>query len=349
LSRVHVVHVLGSGEQSARGIALTVLNLTELLDASRYRLSVIFLRDDGPIGDVLRSRGVEVLGAGWHRGRADIPGAMRFARALRTFEPDIVHMHAGGLSPRIVSKIAAGAKVVVHFHSLQEEAKVEGITRRSPIAADLVIANSNATAESVKRAKPLVIYPGVVVPPVRRSYNEIRPIRIVGTAARLARVKGIEYLIEAVSHLENVHLEIAGDGPERAELERKVAVFGVTDEVTFTGWIDDVGKEMSTWDMYAQPSLAEGLGIAALEAMAHGIPVVASDVGGLREIIVDSETGFLVSPKSPGRLAERIRELAANGDLRARLGDAGRTRAATHFSRERECAAIQSAYEKLLA
>ena len=83
--------------------------------------------------------------------------------------------------------------------------------------------------------------------------------------------------------------------------------------------------------------------------MAHGIPVVASDVGGLREIIVDSETGFLVSPKSPGRLAERIRELAANGDLRARLGDAGRTRAATHFSRERECAAIQSAYEKLLA
>jgi glycosyltransferase involved in cell wall biosynthesis len=171
----------------------------------------------------------------------------------------------------------------------------------------------------------------------------------VGTAARLAKVKGIEYLIEAVSHLKDVHLEIAGDGPQREELERAVTVFGVSDEVTFTGWIDDVAEEMSTWDIYAQPSIAEGFGIAALEAMALGIPVVASDVGGLREIIVDGETGFLVSPKSPGRLAARIRELAADSELRARLGQAGRERAAKYFSRERECAAIQSAYEKLLA
>jgi glycosyltransferase involved in cell wall biosynthesis len=165
----------------------------------------------------------------------------------------------------------------------------------------------------------------------------------------LAKVKGIEYLIEAISQLKDVELEIAGDGPERSELERTVTVFGVSDEVTFTGWIDDVGREMSTWDVYAQPSVAEGFGIAALEAMAHGIPVVASDVGGLREIVIDGETGFLVSPKSPGRLAARIRELAEDPKLRARLGAAGRARAAKHFSRERECAEIQSAYEKLLS
>jgi glycosyltransferase involved in cell wall biosynthesis len=256
-------------------------------------------------------------------------------------------MHAGGLSPRIVSKIAADAKVVVHYHSLQEEAKVEGTTRRSPIAADLVIANSRATAESLKRAKPLVVYPGVEISSNGARRRDSRSIR-VGTAARLAKVKGIEYLIEAVSHLKNVELEIAGDGPDRSELERVVTVFGVSDEVKFTGWIDNVGEEMSTWDIYAQPSVAEGLGIAALEAMAHGIPVVASDVGGLREIVVDGETGFLVSPKSPGRLAARIRDLASDPDLRARLGEAGRARAAAHFSRERECAAIQSAYEKLL-
>jgi hypothetical protein len=147
---------------------------------------VVFLRDDGPIGDILRSNGVEVIAVNWHRGRSDIPGAMRFARALRAFEPDIVHMHAGGLSPRIVSKIAADAKVVVHYHSLQEEAKIEGTTRRSPIAADLVIANSQATARSIPRARPLVVYPGVEVSSngVRRA--ESRMIR-VGTAARLAK------------------------------------------------------------------------------------------------------------------------------------------------------------------
>ena len=106
---------------------------------------------------------------------------------------------------------------------------------------------------------------------------------------------------------------------------------------------------MSQWDIYAQPSLAEGLGIAALEAMGLGIPVVASDVGGLKEIITDCETGYLVEPKSAARLAARIRDLAEDPDLRQRIGNAARQKAARDFSRERECAAIQSAYERLLS
>ena len=327
---------------------MTVLNLAELADASRYSISAIFLRDDGPIGDSLRKSGVGVTAIGWHRGRTDLRGAMRFARALKALEPDIVHLHAGGLSPRLVSKIAAGAKVVVHYHSLEEESKVNGTTRRSPLAADLIIANSNATARSVKRAKPLVVYPGVK-PVSNHKRMSSGDKLVVGVAARLAKVKGIEYLIEAISHLKNVELEIAGDGPERAELERVAAVFGVGDEVTFSGWVDDIAERMAGWDVYAQPSVAEGLGISALEAMAAGIPVVASDVGGLREIIVDGETGYLVTPKSAGRLAAKIRQLAKDPELRTRLGEAARQRAVTEFSRERECAAIQSAYEKLIA
>jgi glycosyltransferase involved in cell wall biosynthesis len=193
-----------------------------------------------------------------------------------------------------------------------------------------------------------VVYPGVeATAPSVPLKPEGRTT--VGVAARLAKVKGIAYLIEAISHLENVDLEIAGDGPEHAELERTAAVFGVSDEVTFTGWVDDVSEIMSRWDIYAQPSIAEGLGIAALEAMAQGIPVVATDVGGLREVVIDGETRYLVAPKSPARLAARIRDLSNDADLRARLGDAGRRRAREEFSRERESAAIQSAYEKLLA
>jgi glycosyltransferase involved in cell wall biosynthesis len=343
-----VVHVLGTGAQHARGIALTALNLAELLDSSRYSLSVIFLRNDGPLGDELRASGVDVRSIGWNRGRADIPGAMRFARALRSIEPDIVHLHTGGLSPRLVSKIAAGAKVVVHYHSLAEESKANGTTRRSPLAADLIIANSEATALSVNRVKPLVVYPGVETVSTKPAIDRSDKLT-VGVAARLAKVKGIEYLIEAISHLENIELEIAGDGPELPELERIAAVFGVGDEVTFTGWVDDMSETMARWDIYVQPSVAEGLGIAALEAMALGIPVVASDVGGLREIVVNGETGYLVPPKSAAKLAGRIRELANDPALRRRLGDNARKRAATEFSRERECAAIQSAYAKLLS
>ena len=347
MSLAHVVHVLGSGDKHARGIALTVMNLAETLDAHRYRLSVIFLRDDGAIGDYLRGLGVNVRAIGWHRGRNDIRGALRFGRALRSLRPDIVHLHAGGLSPRFVSKVAAGAKVVMHYHSLEEESRPSRGPRRTPIAADLVVVNSEATAKSVRRARPVVVYPGVHTELTPREYVPA-PAVTVGVAARLAPVKGIEYLIEAVKRLDNVHLVIAGDGPEKSRLENLAQHETLLGRVTFPGWVDDIGRTMSKWDIYAQPSVAEGLGIAALEAMSLGIPVVASDVGGLREIVVSGETGFLVPPRDVTQLAAHLKKLACNTELRLEMGEAARVRAAEKFSRERESLALQSAYEKLL-
>ena len=170
----------------------------------------------------------------------------------------------------------------------------------------------------------------------------------VGVAARLAPVKGIKYLIEAVKALDNVRLVIAGDGPEKERLENLARNESLLDRVTFTGWVDDIARTMSTWDIYAQPSVAEGLGIAALEAMSLGIPVVASDVGGLREIVVNGKTGFLVPPEDSAQLAAHLKELACNEELRGAMGEAARVRATEKFSRERESQALQSAYQKLL-
>jgi glycosyltransferase involved in cell wall biosynthesis len=349
---IDVVHVLGSGEQHARGIALTVLNLATSLDPHRYRLSVIFLRDDGPIGDALRDKGVSVRAIDWQGGRADIAGAMRFARALREMHPAIVHLHAGGMSPRFVSKAAAGARVVVHFHSLAEENKSKRVAKRSPFGADLIIANSHATARSVRRGKPVVIYPGVSVS--NRTRNTQGSGRVtIGAAARLTPVKGIGYLVAALSLLRDdfpdLFLEIAGDGPELSKLQQSARQANVERRVTFLGWVNDIDAAMSRWDIVAQPSIAEGLGIAALEAMARGIPVVASDVGGLREIIVDNTTGFLVPPGDSHSIAMKLSELAGDHSLRARMGSAARDHASKNFSLDKESAAIRSAYERLLA
>ena len=352
--RIHVIHVLGSGEQHARGISLTVENLQKTLDPHQYRLSVIFLRSDGPVGDAFRQLGMDVRTINWRGGRGDIAGALRFARALREMKPSIVHLHAGGLSPRFVSKAAAGARVVVHYHSLEEESRSDKRRRsvRTPMAADLVIANSEATARSVRKTEPLVVYPGVKAlrKILRRNIHETV---VVGLAARLVPVKGISYLIEALAlladHSPPIRLEIAGHGPERSKLEAAAARAGVTDRVKFLGWSDDVPSTMDKWDIVAVPSLAEGLGIAALEAMARGIPVVATHVGGLSEIIVDGQTGFLVPAKDPQALAERISQLANDRELREKMGLAARDRAAERFSIERESQAIQSAYQSLLA
>ena len=351
-NRIDVVHVLGSGEQHARGIALTVLNLASSLDTHRYRLSCILLREDGPIGDSLRDKGVNVRAIDWQGGRADIGGAMRFARALREIHPAIVHLHAGGMSPRFVSRAAAGCRVVVHFHSLEEENRTKRPAKRSPLGADLIIANSHATARSVRRAKPLVVYPGVAIPMRTRKPRSTARVTI-GVAARLTPVKGIGYLIAALGLLRDdfpdLFLEIAGDGPEMSRLQESVRQANVSDRVKFLGWTNDIDSAMSRWDLVVQPSTAEGLGIASLEAMANGIPVVASDVGGLREIILNNVTGFLVPPGDSHSLAVKISELARDASLRARMGEAAREHAAMNFSLAKESDAIRSAYERLLA
>jgi glycosyltransferase involved in cell wall biosynthesis len=351
LSSAHVVHVLGTGDALATGIARTALNVAESLDPNRYRISVFFLRDDGAVGDRLRQLGVGVAALGWTRGRADIRGALRFARALRDAKPDIVHLHAGGLSPRFISKVTADARVVVHYHSLEEEARTKGRSRRSSLAADLVIANSEATARSVRGTKPLIVYPGVAIPTVRetRESGEIR----IGVAARLAPVKGISFFVDAMKSVAQsvpqLRAEIAGDGPERTSLENQVRARELEQTVTFAGWVDDISQTMRGWDIYVQPSLAEGLGISALEAMACGIPVVASNVGGLKEIIVDGVTGFLVPPGDARALAETIWLLTTDAALRASMGNAARARVIEHFNLERESHAIRTVYERLLA
>ena len=347
----NVVHVLGSGGQQARGIALTVMNLASSVDASRYRLSVIVLRENGTVAEALRGMGLNVRVIDWQGGRADIRGAMRFARVLREMHPDIVHLHAGGVSPRVVSKLAVGARVVVHYHSLEEEALTPRRLRRSALGADLVIANSRATASSVRGADPQVVYPGIKAPPPVARTGRAKVI--VGVASRLAPVKGIVHLVDALALVARSHPQIevviAGDGPERPRIEAAARNAHLEDRVHFTGWVDDIAGLMREWDIYAQPSLAEGLGIAALEAMSTGLPVVASDVGGLREIVIDGETGYLVPVKDSRALGQRIAQLADDAALRERMGTAARSRVVDCFPFERESETIFAAYEDLFA
>lgn len=350
-SPVAVLHVLGTGEQRATALARIVENLAGHIDASRYRSSVLFLRHDGPLGDRLRDRGIRVSASRWEGGWSDPAGAWRFSRELRREKAAIVHFHAGGLSPRLLAK-STGAWIVMHYHSLAEESG-DGKGVRTARGADLVIANSAATALTVSGTKALVVHPGVRVPP-RVASDRARDSRVtIGVAARLVPVKGIAYLLTALAAVRresaDVVLQIAGAGPAEAGLRDDAEAAGVADAVEFRGWRDDVTDLMRRWDIYVQPSLAEGFGMSVLEAMAVGLPVIATDVGGLPEIVEDGVTGWLVPPADSAALARRITALVRDPVARRRMGDAGRARAELHFSLDREAAAIQSAYDRLLS
>lgn len=350
--QIRVLQVLTSGDPTARGIAQTVLNLAGTLDRERYSMSVLFLRNGGEVADTLSHHGIDCTVAGWNGNLSDVSGATRFMRKVAVGGYHIVHFHAGGVGPRILSKSVSRARVVAHYHSLKEESGVREPKERSGSFADLLVANSSATARTLGDKSVVVIHPGI---PSRRNcrHNNGAGGVHIGVASRLVSIKGIVDLIAAVALLASrgldAQLDIAGTGPEENALLEASATHGVSERVHFLGWIDDVQESMCHWDVYAQPSRAEGFGLSVLEAMAAGLPVVATSVGGLPEIVLEGETGFLVPPATPAALAERIERLARAPELRARMGDRGRARALGQFSAERESFEIQSAYESLLA
>jgi glycosyltransferase involved in cell wall biosynthesis len=194
-----------------------------------------------------------------------------------------------------------------------------------------VIAASTALAESARAlgaGEVRVIPSGVDLP--AEVGAEARPPEVL-YAGRLSAEKGIEELVEATA---GIPLVVAGDGPLRGRVPGALG-FVPHDELQ---WL--YGRAA----VVACPSRREGFGVTCLEAMAHARPVVATAVGGLRDLVVDGETGLLVEPRDPRALRAAIERLLADPELRQRLGAAGRDRAREHFSWDAVTAATVAAY-----
>ena len=153
---------------------------------------------------------------------------------------------------------------------------------------------------------------------------------VVGAVARLSAEKGFDHLLRAVAMLRDCGIEVdvvlAGDGPERERLQRLAQELRLDERVEFAGEIahDDVPAMLARFDIFAMPSTWEGFGVGAIEASAMRLPVVASDVHGIPDVVDDGVTGVLVPAADAGALADAIGRLAGDAALRARMGDAGR-------------------------
>jgi len=159
---------------------------------------------------------------------------------------------------------------------------------------------------------------------------------VVGFVGRLVRLKGLLYLMYALKTLEkefpNLHLIIAGDGPERSLIEHMAQKLNLN--VTMTGRLrhSEIPRVLSAIDIFVNPSLTEGLPIAVMEAMAMQKPVVATDVGGTQDLVKDGENGFLVPPCDISALTFAIKRLAQDADMRLKMGTVGRTIVERDFS-----------------
>jgi glycosyltransferase involved in cell wall biosynthesis len=343
----NVLHVLKSGDANFAAPARILLLLARMINRQRWALHAAFLQGGGPIAEELQQAGVRTETIDWSGDRREPVGAWRFFRYLQRERFCIVHQHFGGVSGRILARAAGVPGIVLHLHSRVLESSTSDTVSYNCRLADKVIATSQAVA-CCARSKAEVVYPGVALSgiPTRMPHNGFT----VGTAARLVPLKGIVYLIEAIARLRDefpVRLEIAGEGPERSALEKQVSRLALGEFVDFLGWRSDVENLFSGWDVFAMPSLEEGFGIAALEAMTAGLPVVATDVGGLPEVVEHGVTGWLVAPRHPGALAERIRDLLKNPAERREMGASGRKRAELNFSAQLMVRNIINVYDSL--
>lgn len=346
-----ILHVLGTAQPAGTGAVRILASLAGALDRERYRLHAWFLLADGPLVRELQRAGVAAEFVPWLPSPRDPLGAWRFWRKLRREPFAIVHQHFGGPRVRWVVRRAGAAAIVLHLHGRVAETPLPTFITLPTRHADAVIAVSRAVAARADHPAQ-VIYPGVPVPDQPRPPIAAGEL-IVGTGGRLIALKAVTDLVQAFAALTAdfpaARLEIAGSGPEEARILDLARRLDVADQVRLLGWQSDMVPLLARWSLYAQPSREEGFPIATLEAMAAGLPVVATDVGGTSELVTDGTTGRLVPAGDTGALAAALRELLAHPQQRARLGMNARQRVEQTFSAVRMAREIAEVYAACLA
>ena len=345
------------------------LSLT-FADAARgqLELTVCALKTIGgnPLEGPLRERGAEVINLE-ARNLRDL-GALRRLRALVDERGiDVIHAHltyASIWGARVAAR--TGVPLVATLHTLPVRGRSwsrDGI-RQSLMAwllrrnARRVIAVSNAQAEAwigmrlLPRSKIAVVPNGVAVPPsLERRDLDLSEV-VIGTAAVLREGKGIDVLLRAFRRILEAEpqtaLAIAGDGPLASRLRAQAETLGVAGSVRWLGYREDVPALLASFDLFVHPTLFDALPTSVLEAMAAGLPVVASATGGIPEIITDGRDGLLVPPGDDAALAKAVIRLLLHRSLLREIGAAGRARVAAGFSEGRWAAALVAIYREAM-
>lgn len=292
------------------------------------------------------------------RTRTDFGSMRTLRRVLAAVDPLVVHMNLTDMGS-CLGAIATTASlrrpgiVVVEHNALapysrgQRAAKVLSVRMiDAHVAVSAWLADIVAATSMERRSKIDVIHNGVA-PASPRALTDRTPVRL-GVVSRLDHAKGVDVVLRALVDVPGAVLVVAGDGPERGALEALARELHVDDRVEFRGWLA-TEECFDDLDAFVLGSRNEALSMSMLEAMQRGLPVVATDVGGLGEAVVDGVNGLLVPVGDAPALAHALRRLVGDGDLRRRLGAAGLERARREFTAEAMARSYVALYRRIAA
>ena len=363
--RVTVLHLITSLEVGGaqRGMLLGLPRF----EKDQYRHIVCSIMDRMQMASQFRDAGIEVCSLGLSR-KADVHVALRLRALLKELRPDILHTYLlhGNILGRLVGRLV-GVPVIIGSERTIGQARLWGrlATRLTNPLTDAVEVNSETGGDSaekdlgVPREKIELVRSGLDLSAfevvttrdlLRSGLGVDAGHHLVVYMGRLRPVKGVEYGIRAfasaLKQRPDIHMAIAGEGEQSEYLKSLAAKLGVADRVSFLGVRNDVPELLAAADSVVLPSLNEGFPRTAIEAMAAAKPVVATNVGGTPEAVIDGATGILMPPKDIEALSAAIVRLVDDPELQARMGSAGRERAVKNYSIELYVSRLDEMYRR---
>lgn len=295
----------------------------------------------------------------------DLVAISALRRRIRAFRPDLVSCHTAkaGLVGRVAA-LLAGVPAVFTAHGWQFAEGIPAWQKLTVLSVETILARLTPRIITVSgydrdlaltyrlgsKAKIRLVHNGMPwLERLTRRAGTSATVRLV-MVARFQEQKDHGTLFEALGRLEDLpwSLELIGDGPDMARWQAWVEDRGWSSRVKFVGQVLDVPRRLESTDIFVLASLWEGFPRSILEAMRASLPVVVSDVGGVRESVTDGVTGYVVPAQDPAALADRLARLLADAELRRSLGEAGRLRYEEEFTFEAMLAKTQAVWDRVL-
>jgi len=369
---IRIVHVLYSLDVG--GLENGVVNLINNLDWQKYEHTLCCLTHAGRLLKRVRRTDVEVVEMGKRDGH-DWSLLLRLARLLRKLRPHVVHTRNWGTMDAIPVARLSGVPALVHGEHGRTMAEVNGENRRRtmirktlfPLVHCFVTVSRELTdwlqaSAGVAPRKIRTICNGVDLARFARPRSRLLARSelgftdeefVIGTVGRLDLIKNQASLIQVVPDLiaefPQLRLVIVGSGPCLSSLELLVKQFDLAGKILLTGEKDDVVPLMQAFDVFALPSLFEGISNTVLEAMACGLPVIATRVGGNIELVEEGVTGLLIPQQDQGALRNSLRSYLEQPSLARVHGTGGRQRVEQKFSLNRMVSAYDEMYSTLIS
>jgi glycosyltransferase involved in cell wall biosynthesis len=363
-SHIPILHLIT--ELDTGGAQTALLRLLARLDRDRFFPTVACLYNgDAPVAQQICSLDIPVTDLGMTtKWRWD--AFWRLYCLLHRERPVILHtwMFHANIPGRVLGRLTRVPIVISSERTMGMESRWRyWLNRITEPLNDRAVCVSQQVADfvvwqvGIPRQKTVVIPNGIALRdfehlPTQQQARTALALSsdqmLIGTVARLDPVKRLDVLLRAMESLRDVYAVIVGDGPERTRLETISGRSELAGRVHFAGQQDDVRAWLAAMDMFVLSSDWEGMPNAMLEAMAAGLPVIATAVGGTPEVVVDGVTGLLVPPRDPAALAEAIARLLRDPQLRRQMGQAGQERVKAQFNISTTIRRTEALYQQLI-